>query len=99
VLDAGEYRKALAAKKPDQRPMFLRFTETGVTWPGGEDEPVDAVIFATGFRPCFPYLNGLGALDAAGRPIHRKGISGVIAGLYFVGMSGQRSFRSATLRG
>jgi putative flavoprotein involved in K+ transport len=99
VLDPGKYRQALAAKKPDQRCMFVRFTEEGVEWPGGEREPVAAVIFATGFRPNFPYLAGLGALDSAGKPQHRKGVSSVVPGLYFVGMSGQRSFRSATLRG
>ena len=42
---------------------------------------------------------GVGALDGSGKPLHRKGISTAVPGLYFVGMSGQRSFRSATLRG
>jgi putative flavoprotein involved in K+ transport len=79
--------------------MIVGFTEDGVEWPEGEREAVDAVIFATGFRPNFPYLSGLGALDSSGKPLHRKGISSVVPGLYFVGMSGQRSFRSATLRG
>lgn len=99
VLDSGKYRKALAAKQPHQRPMFVRFTEEGVEWPEGERESVDAVIFATGFRSNFPYLTGLGALESSGKPLHRKGISSVVPGLYFVGMSGQRSFRSASLRG
>jgi putative flavoprotein involved in K+ transport len=99
VLDSGKYRKALSARQPDQRPMFVGFTETGVMWSNGEQEPVDAVIFATGYRPNFPYLAGLGALDVSGKPLHRKGISSAVPGLYFVGMSGQRSFRSATLRG
>lgn len=99
VLDSGKYRKALAARKPEQRPMFTSFTEAGIKWPEGGHEPVDAVIFATGYRPNFPYLTGLGALDASGKPLHHKGISSVVPGLYFVGMSGQRSFRSATLRG
>lgn len=99
VLDSGKYRKALAAKKPRQRRMFVRFTEDGVEWPEGEREAVDAVIFATGFRSNFPYLAGLGALEDSGKPRHRKGVSSVVPGLYFVGMSGQRSFRSATLRG
>ncbi len=79
--------------------MFVRFTDEGIEWPDGECEPVDAVIFATGFRPNFPYLAGLGALDEHGKPLHRKGVSSAVPGLYFVGMSGQRSFRSATLRG
>jgi putative flavoprotein involved in K+ transport len=99
VLDSGKYRKALAARKPEQRPMFVRFTEDGVTWADGAHEAVNAVIFATGYRPNFPYLVGLGALAADGRPLHHKGVSSAVPGLYFVGLSGQRSFRSATLRG
>jgi putative flavoprotein involved in K+ transport len=99
VLDPGKYRQALAARRPDQRRMFVRFTAEGVEWPQGERELVDAVIFATGYRPNFPYLAGLGALGAAGTPPHCKGVSSVVPGLYFVGLSGQRSFRSATLRG
>jgi putative flavoprotein involved in K+ transport len=99
VLDTGIYRRALRANKPEQRPMFQRFTETGVAWSDGTEERIDAVIFATGYRPNYPYLAELGALDQDGTPRHRKGVSTVVPGLYFVGLSGQRSFRSATLRG
>jgi putative flavoprotein involved in K+ transport len=79
--------------------MFLRFTESGVVWPDGTEEAVDSVIFATGFRPRSPYLAELGALGAGGQVLHRGGISTVVRGLYFVGLSGQRTFASATLRG
>src|SRR5439155_25071840 len=51
VLDPGKYRRALAAKEPEQRPMFVGFTEDGVEWPDGRREPVAAGILATGFRP------------------------------------------------
>lgn len=99
VVDAGDYRRALAAGRPEQRPMFERFTETGVVWPGGVAEDVDAVIFATGYRPRYPYLAGLGALDEAGRVQQISGVSRTVPRLYFVGLSGQRTFASATLRG
>lgn len=99
VVDAGGYRRAVAAGSPEQRPMFLGFTERGVAWPGGATEPVDAVVFATGFRPRFAYLAGLGATDETGRVLHHGGVSAVVPGLYFVGLSGQRTFASATLRG
>lgn len=99
VLDTGVYQQALAANKPDQRPMFCGFTQDGVWWSGNEYERVDAIIFATGYSTRMPYLANLAALDSSGAPLHHKGISRVVPGLYYVGLSGQRSFRSATLRG
>lgn len=99
VVDAGGYRRAVAAGRPDRRRMFTRLTASGVAWTEREDEDVDAVILATGFRPALGYLSGLGALDQAGRPIQRDGTSRTVSGLYFVGLSGQRNFASATLRG
>ena len=99
VVDAGHYRAAVAAGRPDSRPMFSRFTERGVAWRRGGEEDVDTVILATGYRPSLGYLSGLGALDAAGLPLQRAGTSTTVPGLYYVGLSGQRNFASATLRG
>lgn len=98
VNDSGGYKEKVAAGKPDQQPMFTSFYEDGVIWPNGTKEAVDTVIFATGYRPHLPYLQAIGALDAEGRPLHQAGISDV-PGLYYVGLEGQRSFASATLRG
>jgi putative flavoprotein involved in K+ transport len=99
VVDAGQYRQAVTQGRPEQRPMFTRFSTTGVVWADGVEETVDAVIFATGFRPRLPYLAGLGPLDGDGRVRQRGGVSTAVPGLYFVGLSGQRTFASATLRG
>ena len=99
VLDAGVYRAALAAGAPDVQPMFSAFTAAGVRWPDGSEEAVDSVIFATGYRPSLDYLRALGALDAAGLPLHRHGVSTILPGLGFVGLENQRTFASATLRG
>jgi putative flavoprotein involved in K+ transport len=99
VLDRGIYQSALAAGAPDQRPMFDRFTERGVVWSDGSVEDADAVILATGYRPNLAYLAPLGALDAEGRAFQRYGVSQTVPGLYFVGLSNQRTYASATLRG
>jgi putative flavoprotein involved in K+ transport len=99
VVDAGNYCKAIAAGRPDTRPMFTRFTERGVVWRNRTEEDVDTVLFATGYRPSLGYLAGLGALDARGMPRQRSGVSTTVPGLYYVGLSGQRNFSSATLRG
>ena len=99
VIDSGGYQDALRSGNLPQRQMFTAFTPDGVAWPDGSQEPVDAVIFATGYRPHLPYLSSLGALDADGVPHHRRGLSTVQPGLAFLGLEFQRTFSSNTLRG
>lgn len=99
VADLNDYRARLKAGKPDQRAMFTSFYSKGVVWPDGTEEPVQTVIFATGYRPNLTYLQPIGALDAEGKPLQTAGISLSVPGLYYVGLEGQRSFASATLRG
>jgi putative flavoprotein involved in K+ transport len=94
VMDCGQYREALASDRPPQRRLFLRYTADGVVWPDGTSEPVEDVIFATGYRTEYPFLKAL----ACALP-HRRGVSLGIPGLYFVGLSGQTGLASATLRG
>lgn len=99
VFDTGQYQAAVAAGQPDRRPMFERFTEDGLVWSDGHEEKVDAVIFATGYRPHLGYLTELGALDETGRARQHRGVSTTVPGLYYVGLPGQRTAASATLRG
>lgn len=99
VFDTGAYRAAIKAGRPERKPMFTRFTTDGVVWSDGRPEPVDTVIFATGYRPSLTYLAGLGALDEIGRTLQQKGVSTTVPGLYYVGLPRQRSAASATLRG
>jgi putative flavoprotein involved in K+ transport len=99
VIDLGLYQERLKEGKPDQRPMFTSFYADGVIWGDGTKESVDAVIFATGYRPNLTYLERIGALDSEGGPLQVAGVSSSVPGLYYVGLEGQRSFASATLRG
>ncbi|TCO33094.1 hypothetical protein EV652_10393 [Kribbella steppae] len=99
VFDTGVYANALESGLLDQRPMFTRFDGDQVLWTDGTREHIDSVIFATGYRPNLPYLKDLGALDATGMPLHRRGISLTHSGLTYLGVEFQRSFSSNTLRG
>jgi putative flavoprotein involved in K+ transport len=99
VFDTGTYRTAIAAGQPDHRPMFKHFTADGIIWSDGRHEKVDAVIFATGYRPHLTCLAELGALDETGRARQRRGASTTVPGLYYVGLPRQRTAASATLRG
>jgi len=99
VIDTGKYKEMISNGLPQQREMFMSFTSTGVVWADGQMEDVDAVIFSTGYRDHVPYLKDLGALDARHTPLHRAGVSTSMSGLYYLGLTGQRSFASATIRG
>ena len=99
VIDDGRYRAAVAAGKPDHRPLFARLDGDRIVWADSTRERVDAVILATGFRPDLPFLDRTAALDDAGAPLHDGGVSTAVPGLGFVGLERQRSFASATLRG
>jgi putative flavoprotein involved in K+ transport len=105
VLDTGRYRTALAAGRPDWRPLFTRLGHDHVVWADGSTEPVDVVLLATGYRPQVAHLRGCvgpdgrAALAPDGVPRHRGGVSTTVPGLGFVGLEGQRGLASATLRG
>ncbi|GKQ41960.1 NAD(P)/FAD-dependent oxidoreductase [Streptomyces sp. A012304] len=100
VLDDGRYRAALAAGRPDRRPLFTGTDGAELIWADGEREEVDAIVLATGYRPDLPYLGPLdGALDAEGKPRHREGLATGVPGLAFVGLEWQRSLSSNSLRG
>ncbi len=79
------------------RRVFTAFTPRGVRWPGGQEERVDTVILATGYRFCAPFLPE-SALDRAGEPRQRLGVSLGVPGLYFVGLPGARTIASGTVR-
>jgi putative flavoprotein involved in K+ transport len=100
VMDTGVYKKAILNNRPDSKPMFARYTEEGVEWSDGCEEKVDSVIYATGYKPNVNYLSSLkDAIDHSGNPLQYKGISTTMDALYYVGLSGQRSLSSATIRG
>ncbi len=99
IIETSPYRAALASGNPKERRMFTRFTQQGVIWNDGQEEFIDTVIFATGYRPSLNYLRLLGALDPDGNPCHKGGISRDVPGLFYLGLFGQRSHASATLRG
>ena len=97
VIAVPGIRAALAAGRPDIRPMFSRFTPGGVVWQENKEEKVDSVIFATGYGWNGGYLPAA-ALHSSGEPRQRSGESTTLPGLYFVGLPGQRTVASGTLR-
>jgi putative flavoprotein involved in K+ transport len=61
----------------------------------GDRRRVDAVVWATGFRPRYPWLQ-VPVLDPSGAPVQRQGVTDW-PGLYFLGLPWQRTRGSAVL--
>ena len=99
VLDTGKYRKALDTGRLQRKAMFQEALSEGVVWPDGSTTLVDALIFATGFRPNLDFLTQLPVEGRSGRVLQRNGVASLVPGLYFVGLPKQRNFASATIRG
>ncbi|MEN4041716.1 MAG: NAD(P)-binding domain-containing protein [Anaerolineaceae bacterium] len=64
----------------------------------GSSLPAEAVIWATGFRPDYRWID-LPVFDDHGYPRHRRGIVQDAPGLYFVGLHFQTALSSALLGG
>lgn len=52
-------------------PMIEALTSDGARWADGTTAPLDAVVWATGFRPALAHLRGLGLPWHAGHPATR----------------------------
>lgn len=64
----------------------------------GSTLEVDAVLWCTGFRTHYPFVQVEGALTEHGAPLHEGGVSPV-AGLYWIGLPWQRRLDSSILHG
>ncbi len=61
----------------------------------GDRMPLDAIVWATGFKPAYDWLR-VPVLGTDGRPVHRRGVTAV-PGLYFIGLPWQHTRGSALL--
>ena len=99
VLDAGRYQAAIDAFRPDWQPLFEHLTPQGVVWADGQAEAVQTILLATGYHFQPAYLSELPILDGQGQVRHHQGRSLSVPGLFFMGLSYQRTYASAILRG
>lgn len=60
--------------------------------------PTDAIIWATGYRPDYQWIN-LPIINEQGFPRHERGVVPEIPGLYFIGLPFQTALSSAFLGG
>lgn len=81
------------------KPMFSRFTPQGVIWSDGTEEPIDAVIWCTGFKAELQHLTALDVLDADGKVQVVQGQAVKEPRLWLFGYGDWASPGSATLIG
>jgi putative flavoprotein involved in K+ transport len=82
-------------RRVERLPRAVDADRGGVLSSAGERYRPDAVIWATGYRPSYPWLH-VPVLDERGAPIQYHGITD-IPGLAFLGLPWQRSRGSALL--
>ena len=96
VREARE-RGALTSVRP-----FERFTARRVVWSDGAEEPIDAVIWCTGFRPALDHLKPLGVVGTNDRA-QTTGAAGTRfreePRLWLLGYGNWTGYASATLIG
>jgi putative flavoprotein involved in K+ transport len=77
------------------KPRAVDASSRTVTFADGSTLDVDAVIWATGYRPDYSWIDAP-VLAADGRLRHRRGVTGV-PGLYFLGLTWQHTRGSALI--
>ena len=77
------------------KPRVVEASGRTVGFTDGSELQVDAVIWATGYRPDYSWMH-LPVFDPVGRLRHRRGVTDV-SGLYFLGLTWQHTRGSALL--
>ena len=77
------------------KPRAVDASGRTVSFADGSELDVDAVIWATGYRPDYSWIE-LPVLDERGEARHRRGVTEV-SGLYFLGLTWQHTRGSALL--
>ena len=96
-LVVGTSRKELRAAGVDFRPRLVHASGRTATFTDGTAVDVDAVVWATGFRPDYSWIDAPTVTDEAGMPQHDGGRSLTVPGLWSLGLPWQRTRGSALL--
>jgi putative flavoprotein involved in K+ transport len=91
----GSSPRALRRRGVELRPRAVSATDRTLHFEDGSELGVDAVIWATGWRPDYGWIR-LPVFDEDGRLRHRRGVTDV-PGLYFLGLTWQHTRGSALL--
>jgi putative flavoprotein involved in K+ transport len=96
-LVVGTNRKTLRAAGVDLRPRLVGASGRSASFADGSSVDVDSVVWATGFRPDYSWIDAPAVTDGAGMPRHDGGRSLAVPALWFLGLPWQRTRGSALL--
>ncbi|HET7328201.1 MAG TPA: FAD-dependent oxidoreductase [Nocardioidaceae bacterium] len=96
-LVVGTSRRALRAAGVDFRPRLVRGSGTTAWFADASAVDIDAIVWATGFRPDYSWIEADAVTDSSGSPCHDGGRSLAVPGLWFLGLPWQRTRGSALL--
>jgi putative flavoprotein involved in K+ transport len=95
-LVIGTSARRLARAGVTIHPRVTAADATTVTFADGTTTTPAAIVWATGYRSDYSFIDITGATDSAGEPVHQRGVSPV-PGLYFLGLPWQHTRGSALL--
>jgi putative flavoprotein involved in K+ transport len=103
VLDHGNplvriQREQVAAAGVEFTPRLAGASDGKPRLEDGHTLPVEGVIWATGFRPDYHWIN-LPVFDESGHPRHVRGVIPEAPGLYFLGLHFQTGLTSSLMGG
>ncbi|MFJ9497178.1 flavin-containing monooxygenase [Brevibacillus centrosporus] len=93
-----ELRQLQRAGKLKIAPRTVSLSGCTAAFEDGSTADFSTIIWATGYRPNYAWLDVPGACNELGRPFHQKGVSPV-PGLFFLGLPWQRNRLSALMGG
>lgn len=90
-----------SARRLRRSGVMLRERLTGVVgrrarFEDGSELDVDGIVWATGFRPDFSWIDVAGVMGTNGRIVHRRGVTDA-PGLFFLGLTWQHTRGSALI--
>ena len=95
-LVIGTSTRQLARAGITMHPRVTAADTTTVTFADGTTITPAAIVWATGYRSDYSFIDVTGAIDPAGAPVHQRGVSPV-PGLYYLGLPWQHTRGSALL--
>jgi putative flavoprotein involved in K+ transport len=78
------------------RPRLTSVVGRRALFKDGSDQDVDAIVWATGYRSDFAWIDVPGVKGASDRIVHRRGVTDA-SGLFFVGLTWQHTRGSALI--
>jgi putative flavoprotein involved in K+ transport len=95
-LVIGTSARRLAGAGVCVRPRVIAADASTVTFADGSTTTPAAIVWATGYRSDYSFIDIAGATDITGAPVHQRGVSPV-PGLFFLGLPWQHTRGSALL--